>query len=171
MKYKELKVYAKTLSEQYDIISKLRDYLLTDPYFYFLHEGGFVVIRTTEDKMLDLARYFTLHIDLPVGKYSFEMQDYEEWNDTVKESIEEFTKIMHEASVISLKKKAGSALYERLTHCIFNIFDEGIRSSSKNSGYNLEADVLARLLIDRSFTAGLYYGKTVTDEEMKSWGF
>jgi hypothetical protein len=168
---KELRVHAITLEEQNDVINKLRDILLTDPYFYFLHEAGFVVIRTNEKEMADLLKYFTLHVNLPADKYSYDVKEYEEWNSTVKENNETFTKIMHEACVIALNGKVRYELFERITHCMFNIFDEGLRKETKAS-YNLEAKILANLALDRSFTEGLYFGKTqVSDEQMKSYGF
>jgi hypothetical protein len=165
-KCKELRVYTDTMNGQNEVISRLSDALLNDPYFYFLHEARFVVIRTTEKYMKSLLKHFLSVNKDPVRV--FEVDDYVEWNNEVIKNESIFSKIMHEASLLRISGNANHEIFERIVHCTFNIIGDNIYNDDGKQ--TSESSVMYRLLHDRVYTEGVLRGAKMTDEELKACG-
>jgi hypothetical protein len=122
-----------------------------DINFWFLPEPFFYQLRFSEknkDAIIDFCN--KKKIDFT------DCQPYQDGSCDVKDHQEAFGKIMHECSVIALSKEYEPyALYERITHCVFLTFHNDFYEKEKM----VEATVLAKLAIDRSYTDGIFMGR------------
>ena len=145
-------------TQQRPLLAELyRKVFFDDNNFWFLYEGEYVVIRYSDDH----EKQFLDRVDPDIIGNG--CSDWIDSSEEVEKHKLAFSKIMHECAVIALSQEyEPGRLFERITHCVFLIFADGIeKENSGIPGGMLEAQLYSSLALQR--VAVKYYGYGIRD--------
>jgi hypothetical protein len=150
MMFCEFRIFENDIEKQLDIVRGLyRDFLRFDETFHYLLEPGYLLIRTD----VEYARPHTER--LAKSGLTFDYRDT--WKEECNQGVvsrygDFFAVVFHQLSILALSGVTAddlSAISERVVHCFHDM----------NNMLGAEVATYARLLIDRSYTAGFLNGQ------------